>query len=165
MPSRPTTAEERLTTLGLLAEVWSALETRAAGALACHGVSAVEFGVLLRLSRTPGHRLRMTDLTAQTALTTSGTTRVVDRLSAAGLVCREACPTDRRSIYAVLTPAGAERVAAALPGHDALIEQALVGPLGAAGLRDLAAHLRTLRDALHPGATAGVASAQTPAPA
>ena len=64
------------------------------------------FEVLLRLARTPGGRLRMSDLAAQTTLTASGLTRVVDRLEDAGLVKREACPTDRRSTYAVLTAEG-----------------------------------------------------------
>ena len=55
------------------------------------------FEVLIRLARTPGQRLRMSDLAAQTTLSASGLTRAVDRLEAAGLVDREACPTDRRS--------------------------------------------------------------------
>lgn len=154
-PDEELSAEERLTVMGLLAEVAIALERRAAADLAAHGLSAVEFGVLLRLSRSAGHRLRMTDLTAQTALTTSGVTRVVDRLEHAGLVRREACPTDRRSTYATLTPSGEERVAAAVPGHVALIDRWLVGPLGTEDARALAASLRAVRDAVHPCATAG----------
>ena len=46
----------------------------------------------------------MTDLAAQTSLTTSGITRVVDRLVERGLVTRQACATDRRTTYAVITP-------------------------------------------------------------
>ena len=48
----------------------------------------------------PGRELRMSDLAAQTLLTTSGITRVVDRLERDGLVARRACPTDRRGSFA-----------------------------------------------------------------
>ena len=48
-----------------------------------------DFDVLIRLARSPGQQLRMTDLATQTALSTSGITRVVDRLEKRGLVRRE----------------------------------------------------------------------------
>ena len=84
----------------------------------------------------------MTDLTAQTSLTSSGITRVVDRLVDRGLVGREACPTDRRSTYAVITGAGQQRLDAALPGHLELVERWLLGPLDAEQRRALEAALR-----------------------
>ena len=65
--------------------------------------SSIEFEVLLRLGRSPEGQLRMTDLSAQTSLTASGVTRVIDRLERDGYVTRIACPTDRRSLYAVIT--------------------------------------------------------------
>jgi DNA-binding MarR family transcriptional regulator len=106
--------------------------------------------------------LRMTDLSAQTSLTTSGVTRVVDRLVDRGLVTRQACATDRRTTYAVVTDLGRELLAAALPGHLELIETWLAGPLrDGAGepdgvtLEGFVAALRRLRDRLVPCATAG----------
>ena len=42
--------------------------------------------MLIRLARSPGSQLRMTDLAAQTSLSTSGVTRVVDRMERDGLV-------------------------------------------------------------------------------
>ncbi len=152
-------ADERLTVMGLLAETFTGLAGRSADRLAEHGLSVVEFEVLLRLSRSPERRLRMSDLSAQTSLTTSGTTRVVDRLSAAGLVCRVACPDDRRSTYAVLTDPGQDRLAAALPSHLDLIQRWLVGPLAPDQLEALVAALRVVRDAVRPGATAGAGGA------
>ena len=83
----------------------------------------------MRLARSPGHRLRMTDLAAQTSLSTSGVTRVVDRMERDGLVRREACPSDRRSSYAVITDAGLTRLEEVLPGHLELIEQWFIGRL------------------------------------
>jgi DNA-binding MarR family transcriptional regulator len=151
--------DERLTLAGLLAEAWTSLSARAALQLAGHGMSPVEFEVMIRLARSPLGSLRMTDLSAQTSLTTSGVTRVVDRLQDRGLVAREACLTDRRTTYAVISQAGRDLLAAALPGHLELIETWLVAPLrgpdGEAGLEAFVASLRRLRDHLAPCATAG----------
>jgi len=77
-------------------------------------ITHVEFEVLLRLSWSETQRMRIQDLAAQSILTRSGVSRVVERLEKAGLVTREEAPEDRRGAYAVLTEAGAEcfRVAA-----------------------------------------------------
>jgi DNA-binding MarR family transcriptional regulator len=114
------------------------------------GLSMQWFEVLIRLARSPGKRLRMTDLAAQTILTPSGLTRSVDRLVDAGLVEREACPTDRRSTYAVLTPEGERRVLKALPVHVAHLEEVFGATFTAHELETLTALLRKLRDAVNP---------------
>jgi len=153
--------DDRLTVMGLLAETCAGLAARSAAQLAEHDLSTVEFEVMIRLARSPRGSLRMTDLSAQTSLTTSGVTRVVDRLLDRGLVIREACSTDRRTTYAVIGEGGRDRLAAALPGHLELIEMLLVSPLrapadaGAAGLGPFVDSLRLLRDRLVPCATAG----------
>lgn len=147
--------------MGLLAETWAGLAGRSALQLAEHGLSPVEFEVMIRLARSPQRSLRMSDLSAQTSLTTSGVTRVVDRLQDRGLVTRRACETDRRTTYAVISDCGRDRLAAALPGHLELIETWLVAPLRGpvdatgAGLEPFVASLRRLRDQLVPCATAG----------
>ena len=76
----------------------------------------------------------MTDLAGQTSLSTSGVTRVVDRMDRDGLVRREACPSDRRSSYAVITEAGLARLDEILPGHLELIQQWFIGQLSPAQL-------------------------------
>lgn len=147
--------------MGLLAETWAGLSARSASQLAEHGLSPVEFEVMIRLARSPRGLLRMTDLSGQTSLTTSGVTRVVDRLVDRGLVARQACSVDRRTTYAAISDAGRDRLATALPGHLDLIETWLVGPLRGpldaegAGLAPFVASLRRLRDQLAPCATAG----------
>ena len=83
----------------------------------------------MRLARSPGDQLRMTDLAAQTSLSTSGVTRVVDRLERDGLVRRRACPTDRRSSYAVVTPPACTGSTRRCPGHLEIIEQWFTGQL------------------------------------
>src|SRR4051812_7840813 len=99
-------ADPRFTAVGLFAEAYTGLTNRFAAQLDQYRVSPVEFEVLMRLARSPKNRLRMTDLAGQTSLSTSGVTRVVDRMDRGGLIRREACPSDRRSSYAVITEAG-----------------------------------------------------------
>lgn len=151
----------RITAVGLLMETCTALSARFAAQFAEHGLSPVEFEVLMRLSRSPGHQLRMTDLAAQTSLSTSGVTRVVDRMERDGLLVRSACPTDRRSSFAVLTPAGHARLNETLPGHLELIEQWFLGQLTPEALDCLLNALRAVRDAVHPGALAGADPTRT----
>lgn len=147
--------DPRITATGLLAEAFTGLNARFAAQFAEHGLSPVEFEVILRLARSSGRRLRMTDLAAQTSLSTSGVTRVVDRLERDGLVQRVACPTDRRSWYAVLTEAGVTRLQGVLPGHLELIERWFTGLLTESQLTALLEALRVVRDAVRPEAAFG----------
>ncbi|MCW3842421.1 MarR family transcriptional regulator [Micromonospora yasonensis] len=147
--------DPRITAIGLLFEASAGLSARFAAQFEEHGLSPVEFEVLMRLTRSPGHQLRMTDLAAQTSLSTSGVTRVVDRMERDGLLRRKACPSDRRSSYAVVTAAGLARLDETLPGHVQIIEQWFTGQLEPAALDALLDGLRRVRDAVHPGATAG----------
>jgi DNA-binding MarR family transcriptional regulator len=64
------------------------------------------YDVLWALEQAPGGRLRMHELAAQTVITRSNMTRLVDRLETAGLVSRQRDPEDRRGAFALLTPAG-----------------------------------------------------------
>jgi MarR family transcriptional regulator, 2-MHQ and catechol-resistance regulon repressor len=152
--------DPRLTVAGLLAETWVGFAARITAQLAQHGLDSAEWEALLRLARSPGGSLRMSDLAAQTALSSSGITRLIDRLVAAGSVQRRACTTDRRTTYAVITDEGRGRLDAALPGHVELIERWLVGPLPPETLDAFVATLRTLRDGLQPCAEAGVKRGQ-----
>lgn len=147
--------DDRITAIGLFSEAFAGLNCKFAAQIGEHGLSLIEFEVLIRLARSPENQLRMTDLSAQTSLTTSGVTRVVDRLERDRLIERRACPSDRRSLYAVLTPAGRARLDVVLPGHLALIERWFTGPLDPEQLDGLLSGLRSIRDAVRPGATAG----------
>ena len=165
MDNAPSLDDARLTLVGLLAETWAGLSTRASSQLACHGLAPAEFEVCIRLARSPEGLLRMSDLAAQTTLTSSGITRVVDRLVERGLVVRQSCATDRRTTYAVITDTGRERITALLPDHLELIDTWVVEPLRAAGrLAEFEAALRTLRDHANPCAVAGADGAGVPTP-
>lgn len=82
----------------------------------------VEFEVLLRLSWSEGKRMRIQDLAAESILTRSGVSRMVERLEKAGLVRREEAPEDRRGAYAVLTEAGAQRFQRAAQLHAECVQ-------------------------------------------
>jgi DNA-binding MarR family transcriptional regulator len=145
--------DERLTTVGLFFEAHAGLARELGRRMERDaGVSVQWFEVLLRLARTPGNQLRMSDLAAQTTLTASGLTRAVDRLEEAGLVSRRVCPSDRRGFNAVLTPAGRRCIEKAVPVHLAHVEELLDAALSPAEQDELGALLRKLRDALNPGA-------------
>ncbi|WP_084779453.1 MarR family winged helix-turn-helix transcriptional regulator [Planobispora rosea] len=151
--------DPRLTAMGLLAEVATGLSAKTLPSLAEGGLSEIDFETLIRLARSPGRRLRMSDLAAQTNMSTSGVTRVVDRLEREGLVVRQACATDRRASYAAITEAGTDRLTAVLPQHLADIETWLTGRLTAEQLSTFLDTLTIIRDAVRPCATAG---ARTP---
>jgi DNA-binding MarR family transcriptional regulator len=105
-------------------------------------LSLADFDVLIQLSAADGWSLRMSELADRVVLSRSGMTRRIDRLQAAGLVRRESCPDDRRGALAVLTPAGAERLAAAMPVHFRGVEEHFLARLDH---HDLDLLRRTLR--------------------
>ncbi|MFC8386828.1 MarR family winged helix-turn-helix transcriptional regulator [Nocardia sp. NPDC056952] len=146
--------DPRFTISGLLFEAHSGLIAKLEPTWKAHGLSGLDLNALLRLSRSPNRRLRMSDLATQTELSTSGVTRVVDRLAAAGLIERQLDPTDRRSAYAALTDAGIRRLEQVLPDYLAALEQWLTGLLTPTQLDGLITGLRVIRDATNPAATA-----------
>jgi DNA-binding MarR family transcriptional regulator len=141
-----------LTSMGLFVEAYAGLSAAGERLLATHGLSNQWFDVLVRLLRTPGHRLRMSDLAGQTTLSASGLTRVVDRLVAEGLARREACPSDRRGSFAVLTEAGEEAVLAALPTHVRYLAEVISAAFDGEELETFTNLMRRLRDDVNPEA-------------
>lgn len=144
--------DPRLTAMGLLVEVYGGITARLDAVHTTHGLSGTDFDVLIRLARSPGQRLRMSDLATQTGLSTSGVTRIVDRLERNRLARREACAGDRRATLAVLTEPGQQRLARLLPPLLAEIDQSVTGPLLPDQLEALLDALRTIRAAVRPGA-------------
>jgi len=146
--------DPRLTTMGLFFEAMNGVVAKLEPTWKAGGVTALEVNALTRLSRSPGQRLRMSDLAAQTELSTSGVTRLVDRLERDGLVRRESSPGDRRTTYAALTSEGAKRMASVLPGYVAVIDRWVTGLLAPEQLAAFETALRAIRDATNPQATA-----------
>jgi DNA-binding MarR family transcriptional regulator len=122
---RGTAADDALiTTFGRLVEVHSAVGQHLGRALEQRcGISHSMFEVLLRIARSDGGRISMGALAQQVALTTGGVTRLVDRMISAGLVERVPCPTDRRVLFAALTPVGQAKLDEATAVHATNLRQ------------------------------------------
>lgn len=148
--------DARLTATGLLFEAAWGLLDRLEPQIAEHGLGRSEFEALLRLTRSPEGRLRMTDLASQTNLSASGLTRLVDRLQARGLVTRQADATDGRGLLAEVTAPGRALVLEVIPGHLDLIQQWYVDALSPDQLAALTDALRAMRSRVRPGAEAGL---------
>jgi DNA-binding MarR family transcriptional regulator len=99
----------------------NAAVTRAMNAqlFADHGLTINAYEALLHLARAEDRRMRRVDLAERLVLTASGVTRLLDGLEQAGYVDRDACASDRRVTYAVLTDAGLEKVRTASESHIA----------------------------------------------
>jgi DNA-binding MarR family transcriptional regulator len=144
----------RMAAVPLVFEAARTIESQLAPQLAEHGLTLAEAGVMIRLSRAPQQRLRMSDLAGLAVLSNSGLTRIIGRLVASGLVRRDSCATDRRVIYAALTEEGADRVAALMPGHLALIDRTFTGVLTAVEADAFLSALRKIRDTGRAGGAA-----------
>lgn len=142
---------DRITLVGLIFESASALRRELMPPVDLElAVSGQALDILIRLHRSPGSTLRMSDLAAQTGISPSGLTRALDRLEAAGLCRRELCPEDRRGTFAQLTELGATRMAAAIELHRKDIDTLLDDLFTPEEERQLASLLERIRDRVHP---------------
>ncbi|NUT34192.1 MAG: MarR family transcriptional regulator [Hamadaea sp.] len=71
-----------------------------------HGLSSTDYEILVQLSESPEHRMRMSQLAVATLLEKSRLSHQITRMEKAGLIERQPCPDDRRGQFAVLTEHG-----------------------------------------------------------
>jgi DNA-binding MarR family transcriptional regulator len=96
--------------------------------LAALGLTYAEFDVLAALARTePPYRMKPSELSKGLLLTSGGTSNVLQRLTAAGYVEREANAGDARSRWVQLTAEGREVAAKALEVSSRAHEEVLAG--------------------------------------
>jgi len=140
--------DERLQLMGLIVRthrrLTDALERELEQSV---GIPLVFFDVLIHVGAAPEGRLTMSTLSSDVALTTGGVTRLVDRMAEAGLVARQNCPNDRRSIHVVLTPEGHAMLQRAVAAHIDGIDRHLMAHLDGGDRADLAALLSKVLDA------------------
>jgi MarR family transcriptional regulator, 2-MHQ and catechol-resistance regulon repressor len=143
-----TPADEALiTTFGRLVEAQSSLGRQLGRSLEQQaGIPHTWFEVLLRIGRSDGGRISMGALAQQVALTSGGITRLVDRMTDAGLVRRVPCPDDRRVSFAALTEHGEQALGRAAALHAQDLRRVFDG-FTEQDLRHLDALLDRLRDA------------------
>lgn len=100
------------------------------------------YEVLAHLSQAPQQRMPMSTLAASVNLSLSGISRLVDRLARLSLVTRTRYDQDGRVVFAVLTDAGAARLAAAYPVHLRGVREHFIDRLDRDQLTALATVLR-----------------------
>ena len=129
-PAVPGTDDPAITTYGRLLEVGRRLEGVLGRTITCRaGMPLPRFELLLRLARTPGEQLTMSELAVQLGVTSGGATRLVDKVAADGLVTRFACSEDRRVSHVALTDAGRDVLGEVLTWHREDLARELVGRL------------------------------------
>jgi DNA-binding MarR family transcriptional regulator len=112
-------------------------------------ITHVEFEVLLRLSKQNPHKMRIQDIAAQSILTRSGVSRVVERLEKAGLVIRETADEDKRGAYAVLTNAGMERFRVAMQFHWECVQRNFICLFSDEELTQMAGFWKRIKEQHH----------------
>jgi DNA-binding MarR family transcriptional regulator len=105
--------------------------------VAAHDLPLRSYDVLVQLEGAPGRRLRMTELSRSVLLSASGVSRLVDRLEADGLVCRQRCELDGRGYWAELTDKGLARLREARPTHLAGVRRRFLAQVGESELEAL----------------------------
>jgi MarR family 2-MHQ and catechol resistance regulon transcriptional repressor len=140
-------ASPAVETLGRLLGAHSALTRELSAQLvADYGLTLNEYEVLLLLSQADDRRMRRTDLAAEVRLSPSGITRMLDRMEGQALVEKASCPSDARVTYAVLTGAGARKLAECAPAHMEAVDRNLTERLSAKEIATLGELLSRFTD-------------------
>ena len=91
-----------------------------------HGTTLPRFDVMAALYRRQGG-VTMSDLSRMLLVSNGNATTVVDRLEKDGLVRRTPSDTDRRTVYAALTPAGLAQFEGLAAEHEAEVNRLFAG--------------------------------------
>lgn len=108
--------------LAATAKISERLEAR----LRPFGLDLSEYEILVSLSESPDHRMRMSDLAAAVNQSRSRLTHTISRMERAGLVHRANCPVDKRGVNAELTPAGFALIERTAPDHVLAVREVLI---------------------------------------
>jgi DNA-binding MarR family transcriptional regulator len=108
------------------------------------GLPVTYYEVLVELSEAPERSMRMSELARRSLSSPSRLSHAVARLEQLGWVRRQACPTDRRGAFAVLTDEGFRVIEAAAPGHVGSIRAHLFDHLS----REQVVQLREISEAV-----------------
>lgn len=104
-----------------------------------HGLTMADYEILVRLSESADHRVRMSELADQTLASRSRLSHQIDRMEKRGFVSREQCADDKRGQFAVLTESGWQTLVAAAPDHVESVRTHLVDVLTPAEFAELGA--------------------------
>jgi DNA-binding MarR family transcriptional regulator len=142
---RPDLDSSPIGVIGRISRLARELEARLEPVYKAHGLEPGWHDVLATLRRAgPPYQLRPTEFTDALMLTSSGTTKRLDRLEHAGLITRAPDPADRRGTLITLTPKGHELIDNVTEAHLEN-ERDLLAALSQSEQRRLADLLRKLR--------------------
>jgi DNA-binding MarR family transcriptional regulator len=116
-----------------------------------HDLSLPEYEILVRLSESPGHSLRMAELAHSVKNSRSRITHTVARMERERLVERRQCPSDGRGVVAHLTEAGYARLEAAAPDHVQSVRACLIDVVKPADLDAVKRAFSAVADSLETG--------------
>ncbi|WP_179956708.1 MarR family winged helix-turn-helix transcriptional regulator [Amycolatopsis anabasis] len=159
--------DEIVTWWGLVIEGYLATQDKLMGEIfERFGLAPASFDILVRLIRTPGHRMPMTRLASEAALSSGGFTKVADRLVAADLIRRVPSQDDRRVTFAELTEHGLDVANRSRRACADILRRTVLAPLGPEASVALAEAMRTLRrvNGTEPAAPETSSPARRPAP-
>jgi len=121
--------------------------------LTAHGLNGRDYEILVELSETPEHRLRMTDLADATSQSRSRLSHQITRMEKRGLVRRDDCEGDKRGTFTVLTKAGFEAIERVAPYHVEQVRRHYIDRLTAeqqdeirSAFQPIVDYLRKIRD-------------------
>jgi DNA-binding MarR family transcriptional regulator len=147
---RPELDSSPIGVIGRVSRLARALEQRLEPVYREHGLEPGWHDVLATLRRTgPPFCLRPSEFTGSLMLTSSGTTKRLDKLEQAGLVARAPDPDDRRGTLITLTEEGRRLIDSVTEAHLEN-ERRLLGALTPAEQQSLADLLRKLGLGLPP---------------
>lgn len=112
------------------------------------GLTLNDYEILVNLSESESHRLRMSDLASATLQSKSRLSHQITRMERAGLVRREHCDTDKRGLFAVLTEKGWTTMREVAPHHVESVRRHFIDQLPPAGLSSLESSLAPIVDQL-----------------
>ncbi len=101
------------------------------------GLTLAENLVLCQVAMAAGRRLRMVEIAGALGVAKSAVTKTVDRLEERGLLARERDPSDRRTVYATLSPEGCKVFDAAQPAFVDAVGRHFASKVGDSTLRRL----------------------------
>lgn len=113
------------------------------------GLTMNDYEILVNLSESEEHRMRMSDLATATLQSKSRLSHQITRMEKAGLVRRENCDSDRRGLYAVLTEQGWQTLREVAPHHVESVRRHFIDRLEPDDLATLHRALAPVAEKLH----------------
>ena len=105
--------------------------------LASHDLSMADYEVLALLSEAPERRMRMTELADLAMVSKSRLSHRMKVMEKLGWVKRQACDSDKRGSWAVMTEKGWKAIVKAAPDHVSSVRNRLIDHLTVKDQEDL----------------------------